>query len=210
MTASAFHAESALAAGHAAFDAELSRITKVLEYEFRKLPPQRRSEAVADAITATWLSWVSMVQSGKDPVAVGPCAIATNSARYVRAGRRMGWGALGRGAMDVFRASEWLRAKLALLSLDNESRDGSDGRRESWRDWLVADRRTSPSDAAIFRVDFQEWLTRLPAKKRQAALLLADGESTSGAARLLGVTPARIAQHRAWLKQSWDDFQGAG
>jgi transposase-like protein len=72
----------------------------------------------------------------------------------------------------------------------------------------VEDKRATPADVAACRIDFAEWLRRLTARLRKIALALAAGETTSAAARMFGVTPARISQIRQWLKESWEAFQG--
>ena len=63
-------------------------------------------------------------------------------------------------------------------------------------------------EIAACRIDFAAWLGSLPRRQRRMALRLAKGESTSGAAKLFGVTAARISQLRLWLKESWEAFQG--
>lgn len=42
---------------------------------------------------------------------------------------------------------------------------------------------------------------------RTIALTPTGGESTSGAAKLFGVTAARVSQLRLWLKENWQRFQ---
>jgi hypothetical protein len=50
-----------------------------------------------------------------------------------------------------------------------------------------------PAEVAAWRIDFAEWLRRLTARLRKIALALAAGETTTAAARLFDVSPARIA-----------------
>ena len=77
-----------------------------------------------------------------------------------------------------------------------------------WGEILVQDKRATPADVAAWRIDFAEWLRRLTARLRKIALALAAGETTSAAARMFGVSPARISQIRELLKKSWEVFQG--
>jgi hypothetical protein len=72
----------------------------------------------------------------------------------------------------------------------------------------AAGKRATPADVAACRIDFAEWLRRLTARLRRIALALAAGETTSAAARMFGVSPARISQIRDLLKRSWEAFQG--
>jgi DNA-binding NarL/FixJ family response regulator len=75
----------------------------------------------------------------------------------------------------------------------------------------VEDRRSGPSEIAAARIDFGDWMGRLPHRQRRLAELLATGESTSEAAEKFRVSPGRVSQIRRELEDSWDDFQaGAG
>jgi len=78
-----------------------------------------------------------------------------------------------------------------------------------WGEILVEDKRATPADVAAWRIDFAEWLRRLTIRLRRIALALAAGETTTAAARMFGVSPARISQIRELLRRSWDAFQGA-
>ena len=64
-----------------------------------------------------------------------------------------------------------------------------------------------PAEIAACRIDFAEWLRRLTARLRKIALALAAGETTNAAARMFGVSPARISQIRDLLRRSWEEFQ---
>jgi hypothetical protein len=77
-----------------------------------------------------------------------------------------------------------------------------------WKEVLVDDRRATPAAVAATRLDFTEWLRRLTARLRKIALALAAGETTSAAAKMFGVSPARISQIRDLLRRSWEEFQG--
>ena len=87
---------------------------------------------------------------------------------------------------------------------------GADETGASWQDWSAAGNRCTPADEACFRLDFAEWMGRLPERKRLTAELLAQGHATSEVARRLGVTPGAVSQTRAWLGTSWRAFQGEG
>jgi hypothetical protein len=80
---------------------------------------------------------------------------------------------------------------------------------EEWREILIEDRRAGPADVAAWRIDFTEWLRRLTTRLRRIALALAAGETTSAAAKMFGVSPARISQIRDLLRRSWEAYQGA-
>ncbi len=193
---------------HRAFVAELPRIDNVLRFAFRHLPRHRRDEAVADGRAAAWHAWAGLARRGRDPLEVGPAGIAANAAnaaRYVRRGRRLGTGCRAAGA-DVYERRAQAKAGFSLFSLD--STPGADGAGASWRDWSAAGNRCTPADEACFRLDFAEWMGRLPERKRRAAELFAEGHATGEVARQLGVTPGAVSQARAWLCASWRAFHG--
>jgi transposase-like protein len=48
----------------------------------------------------------------------------------------------------------------------------------------------------------------LTTRLRKIALALASGETTKAVAKMFDLSPARISQLRAWLKKSWEEFQG--
>ena len=95
------------------------------------------------------------------------------------------------------------REGVALESLDHW--DESSGH---WRDVLVEDRQATPADIAAARIDVSAWLESLPPRSRRLAERLALGESTSDAARQLGVSRSRVSQLRRELHRAWQAFQG--
>jgi hypothetical protein len=183
------------------FEATLPAMDRVFTYQFRKFPPARRADAVAEARAATWAAWHGLLRRGRDPVAVGPTGIATRSCLPVKMGRRLAGG----GRLDLLDYRARRRTGVEVLRLDR--RAGSAPTPEGWRGWLAEDNRVSPADEACFRIDFRAWLERLPARKRRVALLLAEGNTTGEVARAVGVTPGAVSQARAWLAASWGAFQ---
>jgi hypothetical protein len=189
---------------HRQFENALPAMDRVIRFAFRRWPAHRRHEAADDARSAAWHAWHGLVRRGRDPLRVGPTGIAANACRYVRRGRKLGCGSTGRSAIDVYDPRARDRLGYRLVTLD----DAVDGTgRDGWLASLACDRRSRPADEAAFRVDFTEWLGRLPGRRRRIAELLAEGQMTSEVARRLGVTPGAISQARAALARSWGDFQ---
>ena len=196
-----------LAAAHVQFEAALPAMDRAFRFLFRRCPRHRRAEALADARAAAWHAWHGLLGRGQDPLAVGVTGIALNAARYVRAGRRLGTGSCGRGAMDLFDRRAQRRGGFHLMSLDRDSGDGLGVSPDPWREQLAEDRHVSPADVACFRLDFQSWLAGLPSRNRRVAELLAEGHPTGEVARLVGVSPGRVSQLRLELEESWKSFQ---
>ena len=70
-----------------------------------------------------------------------------------------------------------------------ERLDRFDRTADCWEKILVEDRRAGPFDIVRTRLDFGDWLRRLPAKRRRIAKFLASGESTTAAAEKFGLVP---------------------
>jgi hypothetical protein len=199
-----------LVAAQDQFTATLSAVEDAVRFAFRKrLRPQEYEEALAEARAAAWSAWHGLIKRGKDPVAVGVHGIATNAVRYVRNGRKVGNLARGQAAMDVYHRKAQAKGGFNLVSLDSGDEFHPDRPfGGAWREWLAEDNRATPADEACFHVDFETWLESLPARKRQMAVLLAEGLGTSAVARLLGVTMPAVSIARTWLEASWRAFQG--
>jgi hypothetical protein len=191
---------------HRDFHAALGRIDAAIRFDFRRLrwSADRREEAFAEARAAVWVAWHSLVRRGKDPREVGISAVVHFACRGVKNGRTAGANrSLGRGAGDLYHPRARRSTGLRVVGFDDLGGDGS----RPWQDWLGADNRYGPAEEAAFRVDFAAWLEALPARKRRAVELLAEGLGTCEVAQRLGVTPAAVSQDRQWLARSWRGLQ---
>ena len=79
-------------------------------------------------------------------------------------------------------------------------------RRNRWRQILVEDRRAGPAETAASRIDFADWLRRLPDTLRGVAELLGAGETTGTTARQFKLSAGRVSQMRRELKNRWEEF----
>jgi hypothetical protein len=124
-------------------------------------------------------------------------------ARYAvaqyRTGRRVG-GQLN--VNDVMSRHAQRRHDLVVERLDRRYPSGA------WKEILIEDRRSTPAETAIARLDFADWLSRLCRRHRNVATTLATGESGRETARRFGLTAGRISQLRGELKRNWQAFQG--
>ena len=183
---------------HADFLAMLPAIRHSAQIAFRKLPPELRQDLIEEVVANSFVAFARLVERGQ-----ADRALATPLARYaiaqVRVGRRVG-SRLRIG--DALSSYAQFRKEFFVERLDHF--DETEG---CWGEVLVEDRRATPADVAACRIDFAEWLRRLTARLRKIALALAAGETTSAAARMFGVSPARISQIRELLRRSWEAFQ---
>ena len=183
------------------FETLLPRFEEAARFAFRNLRPADRDEAVADVCAATWSAWHGLIQRGKDPLEVGPYGILTNAIRYVRSGRRIGNKGSGRGRIDLWSHSAQKVRGFRMVSLASAQQEGE------LRAWIAGDHRCTPAEHAAFLIDFEDWLGRLPERRRRSAELLSQGYGTGEVARRLGVTPGAISQARTELAKNWNEFQ---
>jgi hypothetical protein len=187
------------AAKHSAFLKMLPAIGRAARIAFRQATAELRDELVSDAIARAFVMYTALVKRGQR-ARVLPTPLARFAIAQVRAGRRVGAGLRIR---DVMSSHAQFHKNFILERIDSFS--DAEG---CWQQLVVEDRRATPADTAACRIDFAAWLARLAPRIRRIALALAGGETTAATAERFGVTPARISQLRASLKENWDGFQG--
>jgi hypothetical protein len=196
-----------LASAHQQFEAALPAIQRSARYTLRRRRHDR-DELLAEVIACAWKAWRGLADRGRNPVAVGVTAIANWAARHALKGRRVGNRSGGRGAMDVFHRRAQRIGSFRVDSYDSGRAILTGSEPAAWKGWLAADGRVTPADEVCFRLDFEAWLSRLPARRRRTAELLAEGHGTLEVAQRVGVTAAAVSQARSWLARNWREFQG--
>jgi hypothetical protein len=183
----------------AAFLAMLPAIRRSAQVAFRKLPPELRHDLIEEVVANSYVAFARLVERGQVERAA-PSPLARFAIKQIRVGRRVG-SRLRIG--DALSSYAQFRKQFSVERLDHFSEE-----KGCWGEILVEDKRATPADVAACRIDFAEWLRRLTARLRKIALALAAGETTSAAAKMFGVSPARISQIRELLRKSWEAFQG--
>jgi hypothetical protein len=178
------------------FEAMLPSIQRVAAFGFRRAPYWLRQELIHEAIAKAYAAFTELVARGKAALAY-PTVLVNYAVRQVRAGRKLG---CRQNVRDVMSPYAQRRKRFSVRPITE--RDVHD----EWEE-LTVDRKANPADVAACRVDFRDWLGRLRRFKRQVALRLAQGDSTSEAARYFRLSPARISQLRRELLASWNEFQ---
>jgi hypothetical protein len=179
-----------------AFEAMLPTITRVASYGFRRVPRWRRQELVSDVVALAYVGFARLVERKKASLAF-PSVLAWQGVRRVAAGRKVGVKQNVRDALSPL-AQRRQGFSVTLLS-DRQVYSG-------WAE-LADDRRATPADIAAARMDVASWFGRLQQFKRQVALRLAQGDTTSDAAKHFRVSRARISQIRQELRADWNQFQ---
>lgn len=60
-----------------------------------------------------------------------------------------------------------------------------------------------PAKVAAFRIDFDQWRTRLTSKQRHIVELLIQGYTTQEVAEMIGCSEGNVSQYRRRLAESW-------
>ena len=167
---------------------------------FRRLPAERREEAVQEAIASACVSYQRLAARGRLHAA-RPSTLATFAVHFVRNGRHVGGGQDAAG--DALSPAAQARHGFRTASLD--PRDRASG---GWRQVAVEDRRTAVPDLAAFRVDFARWLRTLARRDRRIVAALAAGEGTGAVAGRFGLSPGRVSQLRRRYEHLWHAFHG--
>jgi hypothetical protein len=181
-----------------AFLAMLPAIRRSAQVAFRKVSPELRHDLIEEVVANSYVAFVRLVERGQADRAA-PSPLARFAIAQIRVGRRVGSRLRIGDAMSNYAQ---FRKQFSVERLDHFSEE-----KGCWGEILVEDKRATPADVAACRIDFAEWLRRLTVRLRKIALALAAGETTSAAAKMFGVTAARISQIRDLLRKSWEAFQ---
>ena len=185
-------------AWHAGFLAMLHCIRDRLNFAFSGFTPATREEAIAESLALALDAFIKLFEQGRADIAY-PSVLAMYAARQFRTGRRVS-GELKMNDVMSPRAQK-LRG-IVVKPLVRRDRSGA------WKEILVADKTCTPADAAVARIDFGDWLSRLTDRNRRLATTLAAGETGRDTARMFGISTGRVAQIRSKLRRNWQAFQG--
>ena len=184
---------------HPRFLAMVPAIRRTAEICFRKLRPDLRREMVDEVIVSALAGYARLVERGKEDLAFAS-ALARFAVFQVRQGRQVG---TRLNVRDVTSRYAQLQKGFHVERLDQFNDEEN-----CWQEIVVEDKKSTPADVAITRIDFAEWLGTMSALRRKIAQCLATGESTLEAARQFAVSPGRISQLRREFQASWQAFHG--
>ena len=183
---------------HAQFLEMLPAITKHARISFSRFNFEAREELVQEVIANCLVAFYKLMSAGKANVAY-PSVLARHAVAQVRHGRRVS----GRLNIDDISSRYAQRRR----GIELERLDERDLQTGDWKLIVIEDHRATPADLAVCRLDFQDWLGRLPAKQRQIAKLLAIGEQVCVVAKRVHLSSGRVSQLRHELESSWHAFQ---
>ncbi len=175
------------------FVAMLPEIESRAEAAFRRLDPEAREDAVAEATALCWQNYLHRAAIGKP---VGPASLAYYAALGVRSGRSC----CGESSTDVLAPRTRLLGRATVESLDavpvRRSGDGQDGwwdRSEALEDRRLLER---PFERVRIKHDYGKFLClpEVTDQERRVFNLLALGHGTGEIARDLQVSAPRACQ----------------
>src|SRR5689334_13114247 len=124
-----------LASVHQQFEDALPSIRRSGAYLFRHRK-RDREELLAELTARCWVTYHNLVESGRDPQAVGITAIAAWAARHALKGRRVGNPSRGgRGTLDVLNRRAQKVAGFRVISLDAGPGTGTWSDSPTWQEW---------------------------------------------------------------------------
>jgi hypothetical protein len=176
--------------------------------QFRYLSDVDREEAIAEATAAALLNFRIAERHDKADT-VTPGTLSRFAVLHVKSGRHVG-GSQDR-RKDVLSRSAQRRNRFRVYSLpirDSQSFNCMTAPDQPvWREHLLHDRRTLPSDQAAFRIDWSKFLAGQSDRTRCALAMLADGYQQNVVAERLNVTPPAICQRINKARREWRNFQ---
>ena len=199
LSAKVAHCKKSPPGWHAAFEAMLPTIVNYARVAFRHLDADASEEAIQEVVCNCCQAYARLVELKKTEVA-HPTVLARFGISQTWEGRKVG-GKLN--VRDVLHPYCQKKKNLAVERLDQYDRE-----EECWVEAIVEDRTAGPADVAATRIDFSTWLQILPRRLRKIATFLANGETTSAAAKRFCLSQGRISQIRKELFLAWHRFQG--
>jgi hypothetical protein len=178
---------------HDRFLAMLPSIKQIARHAFSGHEPEAREELIQETIANSYMAFNRLFQLGKLDLAFAT-PLAKYAVRQIRSGRRVG---TKLNINDVLSP-----ANRHVVVRQFDPHEGG------WKEAVVEDRHTGPAETACARIDLGQWFRSLGLKKRRIAQALAQGETTSDAAKKFKVTAGRVSQLRRELETAWQQFQG--
>lgn len=175
----------------------LPDIRRAANYAFRHLRHAVREDLMAEVVANAFVAFRRLVARGKAALAY-PTVLAKFAVRQVREGRRIG---SKRNVLDVMSSYDQQRNGFVVQQFPEATK------RIPWEELVVDNRHATPAELASFKIDFADWLKRLKRSKRQVALRLVAGDTTSEVAGRFKLSPGRVSQVRKELHRDWSEFQ---
>jgi DNA-directed RNA polymerase specialized sigma24 family protein len=185
----------------ASFLKVLPRIEQQGRFAFRNYRcAADREDAVQETVAVAWAWFVRLAQRGKNPTDF-VSTLAYFAAIQVRCGRRL---CGTEASQDALSPTARYRRGFGVERLNQLKPLQS----ELWEEALRDNTRSAPDQAAMFRIDFPNWLGTLGDRNRRIVADLVLGERTSAVAGKHALSASRVAQLRREFHRRWQEFHG--
>ncbi len=165
-------------------------------FAFRHLPVVDREEAMAEAVAAAFVSFVSLKARGKLPCSF-PGALAVFAVMHVRSGRHVG-GGCSSAEVSSFHVQRRCGFQLHLIASNLVG----------WDEHFLDSAAVPVPDQVSFKLDWSDFLRSLPRRHRRMIRSLAQGHLANQVAQEFQVSPSRITQLRKHWRRRWQEFLG--
>jgi len=164
--------------------------------QFRRLPAERREDAIQEAIASACVSVQILASKGRLHLA-RPSTIANYAVNHVRNGRHVGGHQDAAG--DAISPAACRRHGIQVCGLPGD---------HGLTDFFIADRKSDIPALAAFRIDFGHWLSTFRRRDRRIIAALGSGSRNSAVAQSFGISEGRVSQLRRQFERQWMSFQG--
>jgi hypothetical protein len=180
-----------------------ARVERHAKFVCRHLPAADRDDFVSESVASAFQSFLRLKIRGKTP-ADFPSQMAYWATLVVMDGRHL-------SGTDALSQRAQRRHGFRVESLNVSSDERKPGPNElrhadSIGDSLRDNTRTLPSEQAIFRLDFRNWLNAWEPKDRALIDDLVMGERTADVASKYQITAGRVSQKRRQFREDWERY----
>jgi hypothetical protein len=181
---------------HIEFLVLLPVVERHAKFVFRGHPD--REEAVAEAVAASFESFLAIKARGKNPHDF-PSSIAKYAVLHVKDDRHVGGTS---SSTDVLSSKAQRRHGFRVMSLAPANR------LSAYEERLRDDRRTPVPDQVAFRIDWPAFLKTLTERDRQMTHALAEERAAKEVAQRFRISNGRVTQLRQRWHRDWLVFHG--
>jgi hypothetical protein len=182
-----------------------TKVERHAKFVCRNLPAADRDDFVSESVASAFQSFVRLKAHGKTPTDF-PSRMAAYAVLVVMDGRHI-------SSSDALSPRAQRRHGFRVESLNVSSDERKPGPNElrhadAIGDSLRDNTRTLPSEQAIFRLDFRNWLKTWGPKDRAVIDDLVLGERTADVASKHRISAGRVSQKRLRFRQDWERYCG--
>jgi hypothetical protein len=179
------------------FGLVLPKIEGLASAQHSRMHGERKDEAIAETVALAWKAYRDLALRGRNTEPLLGKIVEFSAKRVRSGGRLVGMHPVG----DVMSPTARFRHDYSVGSLPLSEEPAAPEIVDA-----LSDDGGSPAELAAFRIDLEEWLSRLDQRHRTVAKQLLSGLNTVEVARLHKVTRTMIYHLRCDLLDDWQRF----